>query len=356
MVSSARKTNPKPIVVGLIFGGASGEHAISIRSACTVKQGLSEGLNQDRYQIRCFYIDLKGRWWGEEIAEAALASQQSINPLTLEAGNQRAGFQGFPAGALEVDCWFPVLHGPNGEDGTIQGLFSLMQVPYVGSGVLGSAVGMDKLAMKAAFAAAKLPQGPYQAVAADELNQQNQLINRLEQKIGYPCFVKPANLGSSVGISKARNRDQLWAGLELAASYDKRIVVEKGLTVRELECAVLGREQLRASVVGEICFDADWYDYETKYVEGHSHPVIPAQVPSHVATQAQKLAIAAAQAVDACGLSRVDLFYEEATEQLFINEINTLPGFTHLSMYPMLWAASGIPLADLVHKLLELAR
>jgi D-alanine-D-alanine ligase len=354
--TSAVKASPEPIVVGLIFGGNSGEHAISIRSACTVKQGLSEGLNPERYQLRCFYIDQQGRWWGESVAKAVLASKQPADTTELAGVSKRGGFQGFPEGALEVDCWFPVLHGPNGEDGTIQGLFSLMQVPFVGSGVLGSAVGMDKLAMKAAFAAAGLPQGPYQAVAAAELAQKEQLLNRLEQALGYPCFIKPANLGSSVGISKASNREELWAGLELAASFDQRIVVEQGLKVRELECAVLGREQLQASVVGEICFDADWYDYETKYSEGHSQPIIPAQVPEQVAAQAQKLAISALLAVGASGLSRVDLFYEETTERLLINEINTLPGFTHLSMYPMLWFASGIPLPDLVHKLLELAR
>jgi len=341
------------LVVGLIFGGASGEHAISIRSACTVKQGFNEGSNPERYQVRCFYIDQKGRWWGEEVAEAVLKNQL---PAPLDDQLEREGFHGFPPGALEVQCWFPVLHGPNGEDGTIQGLFSLMQVPFVGSGVLGSAVGMDKLAMKAAFAAAGLPQGAYQPVAAAELEQPNQLLSRLEAALGYPCFIKPANLGSSVGISKASNRNELLAGLQLAASHDQRIVVEQGLKVRELECAVLGREKLRASVVGEICFDADWYDYETKYCEGHSQAVIPAQVPEQVANEAQKLAIAALQAVGASGLSRVDLFYEEATERLLINEINTLPGFTHLSMYPMLWFASGIPLADLVHQLVELAR
>jgi D-alanine-D-alanine ligase len=255
-----------------------------------------------------------------------------------------------------VEIWYPVLHGPNGEDGTIQGLFSLMQRPFVGSGVLGSAVGMDKLAMKAAFSAAGLPQGPYRPVLASELGSNNQLLEELETQLGYPCFIKPANLGSSVGISKATNRSELQAGLDLAASHDSRLLVEKGLQVRELECAVLGGQHLKASVLGEVSFDADWYDYETKYSSGLSSTQIPADLPEAISSRAQLLAIEAVQAVGASGLSRVDFFYEEASGNLLINEINTLPGFTSQSMYPMLWKASGVPLEELVHQLLELAQ
>ncbi|MEL0265716.1 MAG: D-alanine--D-alanine ligase family protein, partial [Synechococcus sp.] len=257
---------------------------------------------------------------------------------------------------LEVEIWYPVLHGPNGEDGTIQGLFSLMQRPFVGSGVLGSAVGMDKLAMKAAFSAAGLPQGPYRPVLASELGSNSQLLEELEAQLGYPCFIKPANLGSSVGITKATNRNELQAGLELAASHDSRLLVEQGLNVRELERAVLGGQQLKASVLGEVSFDADWYDYETKYSSGLSSTQIPADLPEAISSRAQQLAIEAVQAVGASGLSRVDFFYEEASGSLLINEINTLPGFTSQSMYPMLWKASGVPLEELVHQLLELAQ
>jgi len=274
----------------------------------------------------------------------------------MEDNGSPAGFRGLPSGALEVDGWFPVLHGPNGEDGTIQGLFSLMQVPFVGSGVLGSAVGMDKLAMKAAFAAAGLPQGPYRPLLAAELDQGEPLLDDLEQELGYPCFIKPANLGSSVGITKANNRAELRAGLLLAASHDSRLLVEQGLAVRELECAVLGREPMRASVLGEVRFDADWYDYETKYSDGTSTTLIPAPLPEAVSREAQRLAVLALQAVGASGLSRVDFFYEESSGKLLINEINTLPGFTSQSMYPMLWRESGIPLEELVHQLLELAQ
>ena len=338
-------------VVGLIFGGASGEHDVSIRSAATVAQGLLSGANRDRYQVQHIYIDRQGRWWGDAIARQVLSSGEALGD-----DGSRPGFSGFPDGALEVEIWYPVLHGPNGEDGTIQGLFSLMQRPFVGSGVLGSAVGMDKLAMKAAFSAAGLPQGPYRPVLASELESDSQLLEEIETQLGYPCFVKPANLGSSVGISKATNRHELKAGLEQAASHDNRLLVESGLKVRELECAVLGGQQLKASVLGEVSFDADWYDYETKYSTGLSSTQIPADLPEDISRRARQLAIEAVQAVGASGLSRVDFFYEEDTGSLLINEINTLPGFTSQSMYPMLWKASGIPLEELVHQLVELAQ
>ena len=349
--------SPSPTHLGLVFGGVSGEHAVSIRSANTVVAALRRGANGGRYRVSCFYIDQQGHWWPPAVADAVLAKGTPATAEDLPAAPLRPGFQGFPDGALDVQVWVPVLHGPNGEDGTVQGLFSLMQVPFVGSGVLGSAVGMDKQAMKAAFAAAGLPQVPYACVDAAELQGSPEpLLHRLEQQLGYPCFIKPANLGSSVGISKATNRSELLAGLQEAASHDPRMVVEQGVQARELECAVLGRRQMRASVLGEICFDADWYDYETKYSEGKSHTVIPAVVPAAIADQARSMAIAACRAVAAEGLSRVDFFYEEATGHLWLNEINTLPGFTSQSMYPMLWEATGLPLEELVHQLVELAQ
>lgn len=347
---------PAPLHLGLVFGGASGEHAVSIRSANTVAAALRRGANAERYRLSCFYIDRQGHWWPPAVAEAVLAQGAPAEPAELPDAPSRPGFQGFPAGALDVAVWVPVLHGPNGEDGTIQGLFTLMQVPFVGSGVLGSAVGMDKLAMKAAFAAAGLPQVAYAGVDAAELLTPEPLLDRLEQQLGYPAFVKPANLGSSVGISKATSRAELLAGLREAARHDPRVVVEQGVTARELECAVLGNRQLKASVLGEIRFEADWYDYTTKYSEGLSHTVIPAAVPAALAEQARQLAIAACRAVGAAGLARVDFFYGEATGQLWLNEINTLPGFTSQSMYPMLWEASGLPLEELVHELVELAQ
>jgi D-alanine-D-alanine ligase len=349
--------------VGLVFGGASGEHPVSIRSAVTVLAGLRSGANAERYDVRPFYIDREGRWWPQAVAEAVLAQGTPPEMASLPPVPPRLGFQGFPEGALEVEVWFPVLHGPNGEDGTIQGLFTLMQVPFVGSGVLGSAVGMDKQAMKAAFSAAGLPQVPFLSLARDALANPDgpeplaALLERIEASLGYPCFVKPANLGSSVGITKATDRISLWQGLQAAAALDSRLVVEKGVVARELECAVLAQpDGLQASVLGEIRFDGDWYDYEAKYSEGRSHTLIPAPVPEEVQRQARAMAVAACQAVGASGLSRVDFFYNEAENALWLNEINTLPGFTSQSMYPMLWHASGIALPELLHRLLTDAR
>jgi D-alanine-D-alanine ligase len=353
-----------PTLVGLVFGGASGEHAVSIRSATTVLAALRRGANAERYRVSCFYIDRRGIWWPPQVADAVLDRGLPAEPPDLPetpVPSGRGGFRGFPEGALEVEVWFPVLHGPNGEDGTIQGLFTLMQVPFVGSGVLGSALGMDKQAMKAAFAAAGLPQVPYACVEARQLDSADpaaldKLLERLEAELGYPCFVKPANMGSSVGISKAIDRPSLLGGLRAAAALDPRLVVEKGVTARELECGVLGTAQLKASVLGEIRFDADWYDYETKYSEGRSHTEIPARVEEAVSQRAREMAIAACRAVAAGGLARVDFFYDEAAGDLWLNEINTLPGFTSQSMYPMLWEASGVPLENLAHELVQGAR
>ncbi|MEB3331763.1 MAG: D-alanine--D-alanine ligase family protein [Synechococcaceae cyanobacterium] len=346
-----------PIHLGLVFGGASGEHAVSIRSAVTVAGALQSGANAGRYRLSCFYIDRRGCWWPPAVADAVLAAGVPAREDQLPQPLPQPGLRALPPGAAEVQVWFPVLHGPNGEDGTIQGLFTLMQVPFVGSGVLGSALGMDKQAMKAAFAAAGLPQVPYVCVHASELDPQRPdaleaLLERLESELGYPCFVKPANMGSSVGISKAVDRTSLLAGLHEAAALDPRLVVERGVSCRELECGVLGSGgELRASVLGEIRFDADWYDYTTKYSDGLSHTVIPAQVPEALSVRARALAISACRAVAASGLARVDFFYEESSGALWLNEINTLPGFTSQSMYPMLWEASGCPLEDLVHSL-----
>ncbi|MFN7895842.1 MAG: D-alanine--D-alanine ligase family protein [Cyanobacteriota bacterium] len=350
-------SSPTPLPVGLVFGGASGEHAVSIRSARTVLDALGTGANADRYAPRLFYIDRQGRWWPEAVAGPVLSKGLPAEAADLPATLPRPGFQGFPEGALDVEVWLPVLHGPKGEDGTIQGLFTLMERPFVGSGVLGSAVGMDKQAMKAAFAAAGLPQVPYACLNATELAANPDAVaERLEASLGYPCFVKPANLGSSVGISKATNRTELLEGLRLAASLDPRLIVEQGVQARELECGVLGVNKLRTSVLGEIRFDADWYDFDTKYSDGLSHTLIPAPVSEAVSERARAMALDVFRAVGASGLARVDFFFNEELDALWVNEINTFPGFTSQSMYPMLWAASGLPLEDLIHTLVTEAR
>lgn len=341
--------------VGLLFGGRSGEHEVSINSARAVYNALNTPENQEKYQVFPFYIQKNGVWQEGDIAQQVLSQGK---PLDGEEEVNAQLWQ-FPAKTQEIEVWFPVLHGPNGEDGTLQGLLTLMQVPFVGSGVLGSAAGMDKIAMKQIFAQAGLPQVKYQAVTRAQIWSDScrfpKLCDEIEANLGYPCFVKPANLGSSVGIAKVRTRAELEAALDNAASYDRRIVVEAGVKAREVECAVLGNDYPKASVVGEITFDSDFYDYETKYTDGRSQMHIPADLPPAVVQQIQERAIQAFTAIDGAGLGRVDFFYVEETGEILINEINTLPGFTAFSMYPQLWANSGISFPELVDKLIQFA-
>jgi D-alanine-D-alanine ligase len=340
--------------VGLLFGGRSGEHEVSISSARAIAQALSVEENANKYEILPFYIQKDGFWQAGKVAQQVLTSgeailNQSIIPKLWQ----------FPAETQQVEIWFPILHGPNGEDGTIQGLLTLMQVPFVGSGVLGSAMGMDKIAMKTAFAQAGLPQVRYEVVTRAQIWSDPcvlpKLCDHLESTLGYPCFVKPANLGSSVGIAKVRSHRELEAALDNAASYDRRLIVEAGVVAREVECAVLGNELAQASVVGEITFSSDFYDYETKYTPGRADLLIPAALPEAVSQQIQDMALQAFAAVDAAGLARVDFFYVEATGEVLINEINTLPGFTATSMYPQLWANTGISFPQLVDQLIQFA-
>ena len=343
----------KKLKVGLLFGGRSGEHEVAIASARSVFQALSDPANAEKYDLMPFYIQKDGQWKSLEIARSILESG------AIHSADRTANLWQFPAEAAIVDVWFPVLHGPNGEDGTIQGLLTLMQKPFVGSGVLASSVGMDKIAMKMVFAQVGLPQVNYLAVSRTEVYSKSgefaKLCDQLESELGYPCFVKPANLGSSVGISKVRTRAELEAALNSAASYDRRIIVEKGVVAREVECAVLGGDRANASVVGEIRFESDFYDYETKYTAGKSSHTIPANLPAEVTSLIQARSLQAFHAINASGLSRVDFFYVESTGEVLINEINTLPGFTATSMYPMMWEASGISYPNLVDRLIQIA-
>ncbi len=366
--------------VGLLFGGYSGEHEVSISSARAIAQALSLGENSSKYELQPFYIQKDGQWQAGNLAQQVLSSGQALQlsgeesarsaaplgiltqatALTQADSNLDTALDKFEAlDSAKIDVWFPILHGPNGEDGTVQGLLKLLQVPFVGSGVLGSAVGMDKIAMKMLFAQGGLPQVQYVAVNRSQIYSNPcvfpKLCDDIEAKLGYPCFVKPANLGSSVGISKVRTRQELEAALDSAASYDRRIIVEAGVTAREVECAVLGNDDPQASVVGEITFTSDFYDYETKYTEGLAGLEIPAQLPPEVTAKIQEMAIAAFQVIDCAGLARVDFFYVESTGEVLINEINTMPGFTATSMYPQLWAATGVSFAELVDRLVQLA-
>ncbi|MDB9358785.1 D-alanine--D-alanine ligase [Nodularia spumigena CS-588/02] len=338
--------------VGLLFGGRSGEHEVSISSARAIAKALSAEENASKYEILPFYIQKNGCWLAGEIP------QQVLETGTPHLEDKNLNRWKLPEQVTQVDIWFPILHGPNGEDGTIQGLLTLMQVPFVGSGVLGSALGMDKIAMKMAFEQAGLPQVKYKALTRAQVWSNPcvfpKLCDEIEAALDYPCFVKPANLGSSVGIAKVRSRQELEAALDNAATYDRRIIVEAGVVAREVECAVLGNDQTKASIVGEITFNSDFYDYETKYTVGQADLLIPAPIPDAVSRQIQDMALQAFAAVDAAGLARVDFFFVEANGEVLINEINTFPGFTATSMYPQLWAESGIPFPELVDRLIQL--
>ena len=343
--------------IGLLFGGRSGEHEVSISSARAIARALASDENATKYEVQPFYIQKDGRWLSGNIPQQVL---EAGKPLEIEqkAENESPLSREFPS-FNAVDVWFPVLHGPNGEDGTVQGLLKLMQIPFVGSGVLGSAMGMDKIAMKMAFAHAGLPQVKYIAVNRSQIWSNPcvfpKLCDQIEETLGYPCFVKPANLGSSVGISKVRSRTELEAALDSAASYDRRIIVEAGVIARELECAVLGNDNPQASTVGEISFNSDFYDYETKYTQGQADLSIPAKASSAIISKIQDMAVQAFLAIDGAGLGRVDFFYVESTGEVLINEINTFPGFTATSMYPQLGEASGISFSELVDRLIQLA-
>ncbi|AFY59293.1 D-alanine--D-alanine ligase family protein [Synechococcus sp. PCC 6312] len=343
------------IKVGLVFGGRSGEHEVSIISAQAIAKGLITPPNTDKYELVPFYIGKNGAWSAPNIATSILATGQPLSVTDTTTPN----LWQFPPQVSEIDVWFPILHGPNGEDGTIQGLFKLVQKPWVGSGVAASAVGMDKILMKAVFAAAGLEQVAYLPVNRSEIWSDpcvySHLCDQIESTLGYPCFVKPANLGSSVGITKVKNRDQLTTALDNAASYDTRIIVEAGVIAREVECAVLGNDRPQASVIGEITYSSEFYDYETKYTDGRANLLIPANLPPAVVEQIQAMSIKAFKAIGASGLARMDFFYLEATGEILINEVNTLPGFTALSMYPQLWLKSGLAFPDLVDELVRLA-
>ncbi len=349
--------------VGLVFGGRSGEHEVSIRSAGAIARALSTDHNQTKYAIVPILIHKDGSWESGETAQQVLESGQ---PAAADKG----AIGELPPAAKpikrlpdlskldNIDIWFPVIHGPNGEDGTLQGLFEVLEVPYVGCGVLGSSLGMDKLASKSAFAQAGLPQVKYRGVSRAEIYSNPcifpKLCDGLEAELGYPCFVKPANLGSSVGISKATNRQELEAALDSAASYDRRVIVEAGVVAREVECSILGNDNPKASVLGETKFTNDFYDYEAKYTEGGAELLIPSPVPDSVRDRIQEMSITAFKAIDGSGIARVDFFYLEETGEILINEINTMPGFTATSMYPVMWEASGVKFADLVDKLIQL--
>ncbi len=341
--------------VMVIFGGRSAEHDVSRVTAVAVAQAL----DPERYEVVPVAITTDGQWHAADDAAALLAS----GPATLPAAFPVTGTELESLGAvvasagrrgLDVDVVVPLLHGPYGEDGTVQGLLELADIPYVGSGVLGSSVGMHKGAMKQMFAAAGLPQGRY--LEFRDGQDLGTFRARVLDDLGLPCFVKPANMGSSVGVSKAHDDEELDAALALALSFDEDVIVEEMITGREIEVGVLGSLHPEASVPGEVVPGAEFYSYADKYEDGTAQLVVPAVLPDTVAEQLQGLAV---QAFDACrceGMARVDFFYDEGGRGLLVNELNTIPGFTPISMYPRLWEASGVPYAELLDRLITLAR
>lgn len=330
--------------LGIIYGGKSSEHEVSLRTALSIIQAIE----REKYDILPIYIRLDGSWEkGEWIRE----TPSGVQELRLPKKGDVPCLLGL---ADEVDVVFPVIHGPYGEDGTLQGLLEMIHVPYVGSGVLGSAVSMDKVMMKNVFGQHGLPQGKYLSYLRDHLDMKRAAAE-IEETLGYPCFVKPANLGSSVGISKAKDREGLSKAIAFAARFDRKIIIEEFIDGRELEIGVLGNDELLLSVVGEIIPAGEFYDYTSKYKDTGTKLEIPADVPESVVTRMQELAVRAFRAVDGAGLSRIDFFWNEETDQLYLNEINTLPGFTPYSMYPLLFAKTGIPYPELIDRLIQLA-
>jgi D-alanine-D-alanine ligase len=377
----------KKLRVGILFGGRSGEHEISLLSAASVFKAI----DLNKYEVVPIGITKDGRWLtssdaerllhgkpleherqlragdpetttaaavlqnGESVVVPPEPHKSSMTPFQTDAPIRRASDR-----AINVDVIFPVLHGTFGEDGTIQGLLELADIPYVGAGVLGSAAGMDKDIMKSLFRAAGLPIVKHVTVLRGDWESEPKKAQKLvESKLKYPVFVKPANLGSSVGISKARDRKELGPAIDEAAKFDRKIVIEEGVggkknKAREIECSVLGNDKPEASVPGEIVPCAEFYDYSAKYLDEGSQLIIPAKLTKTETKKVRELAIAGFRAVDCSGLARVDFLMDPKSRKIYLNEINTMPGFTSISMYPKLWAASGVSYSELISRLIQL--
>lgn len=334
------------IKVAVVFGGQSSEHEVSRVSAESVLKNLDE----NKYDIIKVGITKEGIW---NIYNGAI---ECIGNGEWEQKAEKTGIGVIEEVCSRTDVIFPVLHGRYGEDGAIQGLFEMLGKPYVGPGILGSALGMDKGYAKIVFEHEGIPQARCLVLRHSQINQNKQdIIRKIEEKLGYPCFVKPSNAGSSVGISKAHDRNQLEDALELAAKYDKRIIVEEYIDAREIECSVLGNDDPIASVLGEIIPSREFYDYDSKYNDGTSQTIIPAKLDEYTSDTIREYAVKAFKALDCDCMARIDFFVHKVTGKVYINEINTIPGFTSISMYPKLLEATGIRYSDLLDKLIELA-
>lgn len=352
----------KKIKLGVILGGRSGEHEVSLMSSHSVL----DVLDRDKYEITEIGIDHEGTWWsGKNVLEA------------MEKGTTKGLFRVFllpePGKSIlfkrtvennvetiapmtELDVVFPVLHGTFGEDGTLQGFFEMADIAYVGAGVLGSSVGMDKSVFKDVMVANDIPVAEWIICTRKDIEADIETImDKAEALAAYPLFVKPANLGSSVGITKVRNRSDMYEGLMEAARYDRRILVERGINAREIEVSVLGNENAKVSIPGEVVPSDDFYSYNAKYLDGESELFIPAPISKELLEEVKELALKTYKAIDCAGMARVDFLLDKDTNKLYINEVNTLPGFTSISMYPKLWDASGLPYPALIDELIELA-
>jgi len=362
-VAGRRSQARRKVRVGVVFGGQSGEHEISLLSA----QSVMRAMDKTKYEIVPIGVTPEGRWLAGGDPLKALTGGQATMPKLLGA---RAVSQ--PASAVSrallplvagarrsdaVDVIFPVLHGPMGEDGAAQGLFEVADIPYVGAGVMASAVGMDKAVMKDVFRAHGLPVAPHLVFLRREWERDPAAVmTQIESRLGFPCFVKPANLGSSVGITKAHNHVELDTALAEAASFDRKLLVEMAVPqAREIECSVLGNDDPMASAPGEVKPGREFYDYEAKYFDERTQLIIPAPLSDELTARVRELAIRAFRAVDCAGMARVDFLLASETGELFVSEINTIPGFTAMSMYPKLWEASGIPYPELIDRLIQLA-
>jgi D-alanine-D-alanine ligase len=345
--------NVKKLRVGIIFGGRSGEHEVSVTSAASIFKHI----DREKYEPVAILIQKDGTWTLPDQPPTAMSAAEVI---------QHARASGVQAGtaattdpmlaALDLDVVFPVLHGPYGEDGTVQGLLELSNIAYVGPGVLASAAGMDKAVMRVLFAARRLPLCAWHGFVRAEWDRDRAAVLTHLEALGLPVFVKPANLGSSVGISKVKTRAELVPAIEMALEFDRKVVVEAAVpNAREIECAVLGNEDPQTSVPGEILPSREFYDYEAKYLDADSKTVIPADLPDATVATVRRLAVEAFRAIDAAGLGRVDFLLSRDDGQIYLNEINTMPGFTTISMYSKMWEASGLGYSALVDRLIQLA-
>jgi len=344
------------IKLGVIFGGISTEHDVSIVSGTDVIKNL----NKEKYDITPIYIDENGNWYKYEIEnkEIKVGDKITVN----EKIENICGY------LKTLNVVFPVLHGLGGEDGSLQGMLELLNIPYVGSKILGSSICMDKVYAKIVFEKANLLQVKYEYIRKynneyiyidNNFNEKicniEDIVKNIENNLNYPVFIKPSNSGSSVGINKANNSEELKNAIEYASKYDKKIIIEEGINAREIECAVLGNEDVKASILGEVLAADTFYSFDAKYKNAESKTIMPADLPETLANEVRKLAIKAYKAADCKGLSRVDFFVDDKNEKIYINEINTIPGFTQISMYPKLWQKTDLPYEKLLDELIELA-